>query len=102
MEISLFQKCVFEFLGTMILILMGDGVCANVSLNKSKAKGAGDPSVVLSALKDSSVEFSLKAWVKSADYWTVYHKINEAIYTTLPGKGIEFPFPQIDVHLSKN
>lgn len=41
MEISLFQKCVFEFLGTMILILMGDGVCANVSLNKSKAKGAG-------------------------------------------------------------
>lgn len=68
----------------------------------SKAKGAGDPSVVLSALKDSSVEFSLKAWVKSADYWTVYHQINEAIYTTLPGKGIEFPFPQIDVHLSKN
>ena len=41
MEITLFQKCVFEFLGTMILILMGDGVCANVSLEKSKAKGAG-------------------------------------------------------------
>ena len=41
MELTLFQKCVFEFLGTFILILMGDGVCANVSLNKSKAKGAG-------------------------------------------------------------
>ena len=35
MEITLFQKCVFEFLGTMILILMGDGVCANVSLEKN-------------------------------------------------------------------
>jgi glycerol uptake facilitator protein len=35
------EKMVFEFLGTMILILMGDGVCANVSLEKSKAKGAG-------------------------------------------------------------
>ena len=41
MEVSLFHQCVFEFLGTMVLILMGDGVCANVSLNKSKAKGAG-------------------------------------------------------------
>ena len=41
MEITLFQKCVFEFLGTLVLILMGDGVCANVSLEKSKAKGAG-------------------------------------------------------------
>lgn len=35
------EKMFFEFLGTMILILMGDGVCANVSLEKSKAKGAG-------------------------------------------------------------
>ena len=35
------EKAIFEFLGTMILILMGDGVCANVSLEKSKAKGAG-------------------------------------------------------------
>lgn len=35
------EKMIFEFLGTMILILMGDGVCANVSLEKSKAKGAG-------------------------------------------------------------
>ena len=31
----------FEFIGTMILILLGDGVCANVSLDKTKAKGAG-------------------------------------------------------------
>ena len=41
MEVSLFQQCVLEFLGTAVLILMGDGVCANVNLNKSKAKGAG-------------------------------------------------------------
>ena len=41
MEIPFFTKCVFEFLGTMVLILLGDGVCANVTLNKSKAQGAG-------------------------------------------------------------
>ena len=34
-------KCIFEFLGTMVLILLGDGVCAATSLNKSKAQGAG-------------------------------------------------------------
>ena len=32
---------VFEFLGTLVLVLLGDGVCAACSLNKSKAKGAG-------------------------------------------------------------
>lgn len=41
LEISLFHKCVFEFLGTLILVLLGDGVCAAVTLNKSKAQGAG-------------------------------------------------------------
>ena len=35
------MKCVFEFLGTLVLVLFGDGVCAACSLNKSKAKGAG-------------------------------------------------------------
>ena len=28
MEITLFTKCIFEFLGTLVLVLMGDGVCA--------------------------------------------------------------------------
>jgi glycerol uptake facilitator protein len=41
MEISLLMKCVFEFIGTLVLVLLGDGVCAACSLNKSKAKGAG-------------------------------------------------------------
>ena len=41
MEISLFDKCLFEFIGTMVMILLGDGVCAACTLEKSKAKGAG-------------------------------------------------------------
>ena len=32
---------IFEFIGTLVLVLLGDGVCAATSLNKSKAKGAG-------------------------------------------------------------
>ena len=32
---------IFEFIGTLVLVLLGDGVCAATSLNFSKAKGAG-------------------------------------------------------------
>ncbi len=38
---TLWTKCVFEFIGTLVLVLMGDGVCAATTLERSKAKGAG-------------------------------------------------------------
>ena len=38
---TLITTCIFEFIGTLVLILLGDGVCCATSLNKSKAKGAG-------------------------------------------------------------
>ena len=41
MEVSLWTKCVFEFIGTLTLVLLGDGVCAATTLEKTKAKGAG-------------------------------------------------------------
>ena len=40
-NISLFTQCVFEFLGTFVLILLGCGVVACVSLKKSKGAGGG-------------------------------------------------------------
>ena len=56
------------------------------------------PKVFLAELADSSVNLSVRAWVRSADYWGVYFDVNERIYTTLPSFGINFPFPQVDVH----
>ena len=38
---EMFNQYLFEFLGTMVLILLGDGVCAATGLNRSKAQGAG-------------------------------------------------------------
>ena len=38
---TLLTKCIFEFIGTLVLLLLGDGVCCATSLNKSKAQGAG-------------------------------------------------------------
>lgn len=47
MEYTLIQKCVFELIGTLVLVFMGDGVCAAVTLNKSKAQGAGWVAIAL-------------------------------------------------------
>lgn len=63
---------------------------------------AAAPFVGLAALKDSSVQFVLRVWVKSSDYWNAWFFLNETVYRDLPARyGIEFPFPQMDVHLVK-
>ncbi len=41
MEISLFTKCLFEFIGTLVLVLLGDGVVASTILKRSKGFGGG-------------------------------------------------------------
>ena len=61
----------------------------------------GPPSVVVNELADSSVVLQVRAWVKTDDYWDVFYNYNEKIYNTLPVAGINFPFPQLDVHLNK-
>ncbi len=55
--------------------------------------------IYLGALADSSVNFTVRAWVSSADYWPTYYAINERIYTEFNRLNIPFPFPQLDVHL---
>ena len=72
----------------------------NPSVLSAGTPGAADPFVALMAMKDSSVEFVIRAWVQAGDYWSTYFSLNEAIYTLLPAKyGIQFPFPQLDVHI---
>ena len=57
------------------------------------------PFVRLSAHKESSLEFTTRIWVKSADYWTVYFDMKEAIEVAFAKNGIETPYPQVDVNL---
>ncbi len=60
------------------------------------------PVVKVSALADSSVNIVISAWVNSADYWTVFFEMNEKFYKELPLAGINFPFPQLDIHVNNN
>ncbi|EKF9138810.1 TPA: small-conductance mechanosensitive channel MscS [Vibrio cholerae] len=53
------------------------------------------------ALADSSINFVVRPWCKTADYWDVYYDSMQAIKEALDANGIEIPFPQMDVHLNK-
>ncbi len=57
------------------------------------------PLVAVSELADSSVNFFVRPWVKTGDYWDVKFDLTEKIKLALDEAGISIPFPQTDVHL---
>jgi len=59
------------------------------------------PAVALGELADSSVNFNVRPWVKSEDYWAVRSDLLERIKLTFDEKGINIPYPQMDVHIEK-
>ena len=61
-----------------------------------------EPFIALSSLKDSSIQFTMRLWVNSSDYWGVYFDTIEKVYNELPKNGIHFPFPQLDVNIKQN
>lgn len=56
----------------------------------------------LSELADSSVNFAVRVWVDSPDYWGVFFDMNEKVYTKFPDYDLNIPFPQMDVHVQSN
>jgi small conductance mechanosensitive channel len=57
--------------------------------------------VAVSELADSSVNFVVRPWVKSADYWGVMFDFTEAVKLRFDKEGISIPYPQQDLHLHK-
>ncbi len=64
------------------------------------AGAPADPFVALSSLSASSVDIAVKLWTRTPDYWDVYYSMTEKIYKALPADGIQFPFPQLSVHIN--
>ena len=60
-----------------------------------------EPFIGLHKLADSSINIVIRLWVNAENYWDVYFDMNDKVYKTFPGKGLTFPFPQMDVHLIK-
>ncbi len=59
------------------------------------------PLIAVSELADSSVNFVVRPWVKSADYWAVMFDVTEKVKLAFDEQGVSIPYPQMDVHLTK-
>ncbi|MDN2483704.1 mechanosensitive ion channel family protein [Vibrio agarivorans] len=58
-----------------------------------------EPVVRLHTLNESSVDFVVRPWVKTDDYWDVYWDVTETVKKRLDAEGVTIPFPQRDVHI---
>ena len=60
------------------------------------------PFVRVSAHGTSAMIIKSRAWVKNADYWTVYFDVTEAVKAEFDKNGIDIPFQQLDVHIKNS
>ncbi|WFE69666.1 mechanosensitive ion channel [Thiomicrospira sp. R3] len=72
-----------------------------LDLIKQESRALTDPKplVVVSELADSSVNFTVRIWVESADYWSVRFDYIEKVKLTFDDNEVVIPYPQMDVHV---
>ncbi|GHB98245.1 mechanosensitive ion channel family protein [Cerasicoccus arenae] len=58
-----------------------------------------EPTIGLLEMADSSVNFAVRPWVNTGDYWVVFFRLQESIKLRLDEEGISIPYPQRDVHM---
>jgi len=73
-------------------------VLMKILTDNSKTLKDPAPVVNVRELADSSVNFNVRPWVLSEDYWDVYFELMETCKIELDKAGIEIPFPQMDIH----
>ena len=74
--------------------IMSDIIAADDRILKDPAT-----TIAVSELGDSSVNFVVRPWVNTGDYWDVYFSLTEKIKLAFDQEGISIPFPQRDVHI---
>lgn len=60
-----------------------------------------EATIAVSELADSSVNFVVRPWVNTENYWPVYFDLLETTKIELDQAGIEIPFPQLSVHVNQ-
>ncbi len=74
-------------------------VINNVLAEETRLLSTPEPLVAVIELGDSSVNFAVRPWVKTGDYWDVYFSLTEKLKKAFDANGISIPFPQRDVHI---
>ena len=74
-------------------------VIENVLASDDRILAEPATTIAVSELGESSVNFVVRPWVKTADYWDVYFNITENVKLALDKNGITIPYPQQDIHM---
>jgi len=77
-------------------------VLTEVTVNNKSVLQDPAPVIAVSELADNSVNFVVRPWVNSSDYWPTYFELLETIKIRLDEEKIGIPYPQMDVHIHKN
>lgn len=59
------------------------------------------PLIAVAELADSSVNFNVRPWVSTGDYWAVLYDVTEKIKLAFDENGISIPFPQVEMHIQQ-
>jgi small conductance mechanosensitive channel len=74
-------------------------VLNDIIVKESRVHADPAPQVAVAELADSSVNFVVRVWTNTADYWGVKFEFTETIKNRFDEEGIGIPFPQRDIHI---
>ena len=86
----------------LVRSLLLDLVKQQPAILDEKTPGAAEPRVYVNYLGDNGIQIEIRVWIDSAHYKWMQTWLNETIYKELPRHGIQFPFPQLDVHVRQD
>lgn len=78
-----------------------ESAVAKFTMLTIQGEGRGSK-IVLSNLGASSVDWKVRVWVSAENFWSMHESLIGEIKRQLDAGGISIPFPQLDVHLSRN
>lgn len=77
-------------------------ILADIAASHELTLDTPEPLIKLHELADSSVNFILRPWVKTDDYWIVYWDLIRTVKMRFDAEGITIPFPQREIHTAKD
>ena len=80
-------------------IPLAERILSQVVEDHEKTLSKPEPLIKVHELGDSSVNFAVRPWVKTEDYWDVYWDLTREVKLRFDREGISIPFPQRDVHI---
>lgn len=80
-------------------LLKAESVLTDIITSHPAVLRTPEPMIKVHTLNTSSVDFIVRPWVKTDDYWDVYWDVTKEVKLRFDREGISIPFPQQDVHL---